>query len=251
MARPLFYEFANPVRFERIAAPARMLTLIAAIVLGALGIYFGLFKSPADYQQGETVRIMYVHVPAAWMSLFCYSAMAVASAAGFIWKHPLADVAAKETAPIGAAFTFLALFTGSLWGKPMWGAWWAWDARLTSVLVLFFLYLGYMALWRAIPDKSRAAKLTAILAIVGFVNVPIIKFSVDWWNSLHQPASILREGGPAIHGSMLTPLLLMIGAYMFAYAALLLASMSNELSARRLARLTAVDGPSPASLVEQ
>ncbi len=251
MAATSLYELANPVRFERIAARAFPVSLIAAALLGAFGLYFALFNSPADYQQGETVRIMYVHVPAAWMAMFCYSAMAISSIAGFVWKHPLADVAAKETAPIGAAFTFLALFTGSLWGKPMWGAWWAWDARLTSVLILFFLYLGYMALWRAIPDKTRAAKLAAILAIVGFVNVPIIKFSVDWWNSLHQPASVLRAGGPSIHADMLTPLFFTIGAYVFGYVALLLASMRNELMARRLARMESASAPSPASLVER
>ena len=211
-----------------------MAALIAACGLGALGLYFALFNSPADYQQGETVRIMYIHVPAAWMALACYTAMAAASAAGFIWKHPLADVAAKETAPIGAAFTFLALFTGSLWGKPMWGAWWAWDARLTSVLILFFLYLGYMALWRAIPDKARAAKLTAILAIVGFVNIPIIKFSVDWWNSLHQPASVLKVGGPAIHSSILIPLLIMALAYTMLFLTLHLVAMRTEIMQRRI-----------------
>ncbi len=251
MAMTSLYEFANPVRFERIASRAFPMALTVAGLLGALGLYFALFNSPADYQQGDTVRIMYVHVPAAWMALFCYSAMAAASAAGFIWKHPLADVAAKESAPIGAAFTFLALFTGSLWGKPMWGAWWAWDARLTSVLILFFLYLGYMALWRAVPDKTRAAKLAAILAIVGFVNIPIIKFSVDWWNSLHQPASILRAGGPSIHPEMLTPLFLMIGAYICGYVALLLASMRNELISRRLARMERAGEQSPASVVER
>ncbi len=251
MATTTLYEFANPVRFERIAARVFPVALAAAGLLGAVGLYFALFNSPADYQQGDTVRIMYVHVPAAWMAMFCYSAMAVSSTAGFIWKHPLADVAAKETAPIGAAFTFLALFTGSLWGKPMWGAWWAWDARLTSVLILFFLYLGYMALWRAVPDKTRAAKLAAILAIVGFVNIPIIKFSVDWWNSLHQPASVLRAGGPSIHPDMLTPLFLMIGAYVFAYVALLLASMRNELTARRLARMENAGVHAPASVVER
>ncbi len=251
MSATSIFEFANPVRFERIAARAFPLALIAALVSAAIGLYFALFNSPADYQQGETVRIMYVHVPAAWMALFCYSAMAVSSAAGFIWKHPLADVAAKESAPIGAAFTFLALFTGSLWGKPMWGAWWAWDARLTSVLILFFLYLGYMALWRAVPDKTRAAKLAAILAIVGFVNIPIIKFSVDWWNSLHQPASILRADGPSVHPAMLTPLFLLIGAYSFAYIALLLSAMRNELIARRLARYELASGEAPARVVER
>ncbi|MEM8770671.1 MAG: heme ABC transporter permease [Pseudomonadota bacterium] len=244
------YAYANPAVFEPVAERIFRLAFIAALVFAGFGLYFGLLNSPADYQQGDTVRIMYVHVPAAWMALFCYSAMAASSAAGFIWKHPLADVAAKETAPIGAAFTFLALFTGSIWGKPMWGAWWAWDARLTSVLILFFLYLGYMALWRAVADKTRAARLAAILAIVGFVNVPIIKFSVDWWNSLHQPASVLRADGPTIHPAMLTPLFLMIGAYMCAYIAMLMASMRNELAARRIARLEAEDHAKPANLVE-
>ena len=251
MSATSIYEFANPVRFERIAARVFPFALAAAGLFAVAGLYFALFNSPADYQQGETVRIMYVHVPAAWMALFCYTGMAASSAAGFIWKHPLADVAAKESAPIGAAFTFLALFTGALWGKPMWGAWWVWDARLTSVLILFFLYLGYMALWRAVPDKTRAAKLAAILAIVGFVNIPIIKFSVDWWNSLHQPASILRAGGVSVHPSMLTPLFLMIGAYVCIYIAMLLAAMRNELTARRLARVEAAGGDAPARMVER
>lgn len=242
------YEFANPMQFERVATRAFPLAVIAAMVLAGFGLYFALFNSPTDYQQGHTVRIMYVHVPAAWMALACYTVMAIASAAGFIWKHPLADVAAKETAPIGAGFTFLALVTGSLWGKPMWGAWWAWDARLTSVLILFFLYLGYMALWQSIPDKARAARLAAILAIVGFINVPIIKFSVEWWNSLHQPASVLRADGPTIHPAMLTPLFLMIGAYMCAYIAMLLPAMKNELLARRLVRAERASIAKPASL---
>lgn len=248
---PKFYDLANPVRFEKLARPALPWLSGATAILLIAGLYFALFHSPADYQQGESVRIMYVHVPAAWMALFCYTVMAIASAVGFIWKHPLADVAAKETAPIGASFTLLALFTGSLWGKPMWGAWWAWDARLTSVLVLFFLYVGYMALWRNYPDKTRAARLAAILAIVGFVNIPIIKFSVDWWNSLHQPASVFRAGGPTIDKSMLTPLFLMAGAYMTFYAAALLQSIRNELMDRRNARLGAADLQARATLVEK
>lgn len=241
-------DLANPERFERLARPLTPAFASMALVLGALGLWLGLFGSPADYQQGETVRIMYVHVPAAWMALFCYTTMAVASAAGFIFKHPLADVAARTTAPIGAVFTALALVTGSLWGKPMWGTWWAWDARLTSVLVLFFLYLGYIAVWEAIEDRVRAARIAAIVALVGFVNVPIIKFSVDWWNSLHQPASVFRADGPTIHGSMLTPLLLMGAAYMAAYATLLLASMKNALMAARLERLERLGEPQPATL---
>ncbi len=241
-------DLANPERFERLAVRLQPLLTGAAIACGAIGLWHALFNSPADYQQGETVRIMYVHVPAAWMALFCYSTMAFASAAGFIFKHPIADVAARATAPIGAVFTALALMTGSLWGKPMWGTWWAWDARLTSVLVLFFLYLGYIAVWEAVEDKTRAARLAAIVALVGFVNVPIIKFSVDWWNSLHQPASVFRGDGPAIHGSMLTPLLLMGTAYMAAYGALVLASMRNALLARRVERLERSTADAPATL---
>ncbi len=247
---PGLYELANPVRFERIARPALPWLAGITFVLSALGLYYALFNSPADYQQGDSVRIMYVHVPAAWMALFCYTVVAGASAVGFIWKHPLADVAAKEAAPIGAGFTFLALVTGSLWGKPMWGAWWAWDARLTSVLILFFLYLGYISLWRAFSDKTRAARLAAILAIVGFVNIPVIKFSVDWWNSLHQPASVFRAGGPTIDASMLPALFLMAGAYMFFFATALIQSMRNELMARRCARMQAVDAQAASILVE-
>jgi heme exporter protein C len=231
------YDLANPDRFDRFARRATPWIAAGALLSLAVGLYFALLNSPADYQQGESVRIMYVHVPAAWMAMMCYSAMAVSSIAGFIWKHPLADVAAKSTAPIGAAFTFLALVTGSLWGKPMWGTWWAWDARLTSVLILFFLYLGYMALWSAIEDKARAARIAALTCIVGFINIPIIKFSVDWWNSLHQPASVIRAGGPAIHSAMLTPLLLMGVAYALIFVALLFVSMRAELAERRIARL--------------
>ncbi len=205
----MFHRFANPTRFLKFADAVQPWIAGATVILLAAGLYLGLFASPADYQQGETVRIMYVHVPAAWMALFCYTALAISCAVALIWKHPLADLAAKATAPIGASFTFLALATGSLWGKPMWGTWWVWDARLTSVLVLFFLYLGYMALNNAFDDPGRGAKASSILALVGFVNVPIIKFSVEWWNTLHQPSSVVKMGGPAIHPSMLTPLLLM------------------------------------------
>lgn len=233
------YDLANPERFDRFARAATPIFAAGSIALLAVGLYLALFRSPPDYQQGESVRIMYVHVPAAWMALFCYSAMAVSSIVGFIWKHPLADVAAKSSAPIGAAFTFLALVTGSLWGKPMWGTWWAWDARLTSVLILLFMYLGYMASWSAFEDKARAARIAAIICVVGFINVPIIKFSVDWWNSLHQPASVFRADGPSIHPSMLTPLLLMGLAYTFIFAALLFISMRAELAERRIARLEA------------
>jgi heme exporter protein C len=247
---PTLYEYANPMRFEGVAERLTPWACGLAGLLLAVGLYFSLFNSPADYQQGDTVRIMYVHVPAAWMALFCYTSMAIASATGFIWKHPLADVAAKSTAPIGAVFTLLALVTGSLWGKPMWGAWWAWDARLTSVLVLFFLYLGYMAIWEAIDDKTRAARLAAITCLVGFINVPIIKFSVDWWNSLHQPASVFRADGPTIDSAMLTPLFLMGLAYSFVYVWLLLVAMRAELAERRASRLEA-GARAPSTLSKQ
>ncbi len=231
---PKGVSLANPVRFLELSA--RLQPYITGAAVGALsvGLWLALLVAPADYQQGESVRIMYVHVPAAWLSLMAYSAMAVASAVGFIWKHPLADVAAKAMAPIGALFTALALLTGSLWGKPMWGAWWVWDARLTSMLVLFFLYLGYIALWAAIEDPVRAGKAAGILAIAGFVNVPIIKFSVDWWNTLHQPASVLRPGGPTIDAAMLHPLFVMALGYTLVFAAVLLVRIETEILARRV-----------------
>jgi heme exporter protein C len=232
-----FHRFANPARFSRLAR--RILPWATGLAVGliALGLYLALFVVPADYQQGESVRIMFVHVPAAWMAIFCYTFMAGASAAGLIWKHPLADLAAKSTAPIGALFTFAALLTGSLWGKPMWGTWWVWDARLTSVLILFFLYLGYMALWQAIDDPAKAAKAAAILALVGFVNVPIIKYSVDWWNTLHQPASVLRMDGPSIHASMLWPLIIMALGFKAYFVSVLLQRMGLELNLRRIRAL--------------
>ena len=229
--------FANPARFTRLAARIQPWAGGLAAVLLLVGLYLALVVVPADYQQGDTVRIMFVHVPSAWMAMFCYTFLAVASAVGLIWKHPLADLAAKAAAPIGAGFTFLALVTGSLWGKPMWGAWWVWDARLTSVLILLFLYLGYMALWQAIEDSQKAGKTAAVLALVGAVNVPIIKFSVDWWNTLHQPASVLRMDGPAIHPTMLWPLLIMALAFKAYFVTLLLTRMRMELNLRRIRAL--------------
>ena len=204
------------------------------VVLLAVGLWWSLFVAPPDYQQGETVRIMFIHVPNASLSMVVYSFMAVASIFSLIWRHSLADVAAKSAAPIGAVFTLLALVTGSLWGKPMWGTWWEWDARMTSVLVLFFMYLGYIALWQMIEDPIKAARAAAILAIVGFINVPIIKFSVDWWNTLHQPASLLRVGGPSIHSSMLTPLLIMMAAFGMIFFVLQLAAMRAEITRQRV-----------------
>jgi len=233
----MLHRFANPTRFLRLADRIQPWAAGLTLALTAAGLYYALLSSPADYQQGETVRIMYIHVPSAWMALFCYTALAVASAVALIWKHPLADIAARASAPIGAGFTFLALVTGSLWGKPMWGTWWVWDARLTSVLILFFLYLGYMALHDAFDDAERGAKAAAILAIVGFINVPIIKFSVDWWNTLHQPASVVKMGGPAIHPSMLTPLILMALAFKAYYVWLLLIRIRGEINAMKVRAL--------------
>lgn len=226
--------YANPTRFMALSGAALPWLAVATVVLFAVGLYLALVVSPPDYQQGETVRIMFVHVPAAWLALFAYLLMAIASAVGLVFRHPLADVAAKSAAPIGACFTFLALVTGSLWGKPMWGAWWVWDARLTSVLILFLLYLGYMAIWQALEEPQRAARLAAIVAIVGVVNLPIIKFSVDWWNSLHQPASVLRLDGPSIHHTMLVPLLVMAAAYMVLFVTLHLLAMRSEVLRRRV-----------------
>ncbi len=233
----MIHRFANPTRFIRLADIIQPWTAVLTILLLVTGCYFSLFASPADYQQGETVRIMYIHVPAAWMALFCYTTMVVACGTALIWKHSLADLAARAMAPIGACFTLLALVTGSLWGKPMWGTWWVWDARLTSVLILLFLYLGYMALNTAFDDAERGAKASAILALVGFVNVPVIKFSVDWWNTLHQPASVLRTGGPAIHDSMLLPLVLMALAFKAYYLWVLLIRMRGEINAMKVRAL--------------
>ncbi len=230
-------QFANPTRFLSLANTALPYIWAATIILLAIGLYGALVTAPPDYQQGETVRIMFVHVPAAWLAMLVYTVMALASAMAIIFRHPLADVAAKSAAPIGAVFCFLALATGSLWGKPMWGAWWVWDARLTSMFVLFLLYVGYIAIWQAIEEPGRAAMIARIVALVGFVNIPIIKFSVEWWNSLHQPASVFKMGGPSIAASMLWPLLVMGLAYTFLFLALHLLSIRSEITARKLRNL--------------
>ena len=208
----------------------------ATPLLFVIGLWMS-FNAPEDYQQGMTVRIMFIHVPAAWLSMMCYTVMAISALGTLVWRHPLADVSAKAAAPIGAAFTFLALVTGSLWGKPMWGTWWVWDARLTSVFVLLLMYLGLMALNRAMDDPARSARVSAILILVGFINIPIIKFSVDWWNTLHQPASVIRLDGPTIHASMLYPLLVMALAFSMLFFTLHLMAMRNEIWRRRVASL--------------
>ena len=231
---PSLTHLANPTRFLAFSARALPWVTAAAVSLFALGLYLAFFVAPADYQQGDSVRIMYVHVPAAIVAMACYTLMAVAALGTLVWRHPLADVAARTAAPLGAAFTFLGLVTGSIWGRPMWGAWWVWDARLTSFLVLFIMYLGLIALWRAFDDPARASRTAAVLILVGFINIPIIKFSVEWWNTLHQPASLLRLGGPAIHPAMLYPLLVMLAAYAALFAGLHLAAMRAEIFRRRV-----------------
>jgi heme exporter protein C len=225
---------ANPHRFFSIANRVTPVLWVLTVVAFAAGLYFAFLNSPADYQQGETVRIMYVHVPSATLALGVYVAMALFSVMAIVFRHPLADAAAKAAAPIGAAFCFLALVTGSLWGKPMWGTWWVWDARLTSMFVLMLLYLGYIAVWRTFDDPQRAAVLARVVALVGVINVPIVKFSVDWWNTLHQPASILRRDGPAVHESILWPLGLMFLAFVLLFLALHLFTLKNEVRERKL-----------------
>jgi len=198
---------ANPLRFlkfSRIATP-----IFGWLALGFFiaGLYLALVASPPAVEHGQSVRMMYVHVPAAWCAQMAYTALAIASLISFIWRHPLSDSAALSFAVPGAAFTFLALVTGSLWGRPAWGTWWQWDGRMTSVLILLFIYLGYLAIWNIIPERKRAARLASILAMVGFINIPIIKFSVDWWNTLHQPATVSSPGAPGAPPEILWPLL--------------------------------------------
>ena len=239
-------KLANPTRF--LALVARVLPWL--IGLTALAFAIGLFQvfalAPDDYQQGAVVKIMFIHVPNAWLAMFVWAVMSVAALGTLVWRHPLADVAAKAAAPIGAAFTLCALVTGSLWGRPMWGTYWEWDARLTSVLILFLMYLGLMALWRAVDDPSRAARAAAILTLVGAINLPIIKFSVEWWNTLHQPASVLRLGGPTIHPSLLIPLLVMAVAFTLLFVTLHLAAMRNEILRRRIRTLHIMQAAEPA-----
>lgn len=231
------HRFANPGRFLRLTESwLPVLALAAALVLG-WGAVWGLVYAPPDWQQGETVRIMFVHVPMAWLAMGGYAGLAALSVMSLIWRHPLADLTARELSPIGAAVTALCLVTGSLWGRPMWGTWWVWDARLTSVLVLFFLWLGHAALVRAFDDPERGARMGAILALVGVVNLPIVKFSVDWWNTLHQPASITRINAPGLHVDILYPLLVCAVGFTLAFAALVLAATRAAVMERRVRAL--------------
>ncbi len=230
----MIHRLANPARFQRFAEAVLPWSAGLTVVTLGVGLALALVGSPPDYQQGEAVRIMYVHVPAAWMAMFVYANMAVAAAVGLVWKHPMADVFVKAAAPIGAGFTALCLITGSLWGEPMWGTWWVWDARLTSVLILFFLYLGYIALVNAFDDADRGTAAGNILVLVGAVNIPIIKFSVDWWNTLHQPASVSRLGAPTIDAAMLAPLLVMGAGFTLYFLTVALVRLKSEILARKI-----------------
>ncbi len=230
-------DLANPTRFLNLSGRILPWLQGLTVISLAVGLYMAFFVAPPDYQQGQTVRIMFIHVPAAWLGMFCYGVMAVSALGTLVWRHPLADVTAKAAAPIGAVFTFLALVTGSLWGQPMWGTWWVWDARLTSVLILFIMYLGLIALWRTVEDPGRASRAAAVLILVGSINIPIIHFSVNWWNTLHQGASVVRMDGSSIDGSILRPLLVMIGAMTLLFATLLIMAMRNEILRRRLRTL--------------
>ncbi|MBZ3693749.1 heme ABC transporter permease [Phyllobacterium calauticae] len=226
-------DLANPTRFINFAGIVLPWLVGITLLVLAAGLWMS-FQAPDDYQQGSTVKIMFIHVPFAWLSMMCYTVMSISAIGTLVWRHPLADVSAKAAAPIGAAFTALALITGSLWGKPMWGTWWVWDARLTSVFVLFLMYLGIIALTRAMDDAAKSSKATAILTLVGFINIPIIKFSVDWWNTLHQPASVIRMGGPTIHPSLLWPLLVMAVGFTLLFFTLHIMAMRNEIWRRRV-----------------
>jgi heme exporter protein C len=229
-------DLASPSKFLSLTARLLPYLTIGTVVLFLIGLYLSA-TAPDDYQQGATVKIMFVHVPNAWLSMLVWAVMSASALGTLVWRHPLADVAAKAAAPIGAGFTFLALVTGSLWGRPMWGTYWEWDARLTSVLILFLMYLGLMALWRAVEDPSRAARAAAVLTLVGALNLPIIKFSVDWWNTLHQPASVFRMGGPTLDRAFLIPLLVMAVAFTLLFVTLLMAAMRNEILRRRVRAL--------------
>jgi heme exporter protein C len=229
-------DLANPSRFLRMTERSLPWLVAVTVIVFAAGLWLSA-RAPDDYQQGATVKIMFIHVPNAWLCMLVWGVMSVAALGTLVWRHPLADVTAKCAAPLGAAFTFLALVTGSLWGRPMWGTYWVWDARLTSVLVLFLMYLGVIALWRTVEDPSRAARVAAILTLVGAINLPIVKFSVDWWNTLHQPSSVLRLGGPTIDPSILWPLLVMALAFTLLFTTLLVAAMRNDILRRRVRTL--------------
>ena len=239
---------ANPVRFLKFSKYATPIFGTLALVTLLSGLYLALIKSPPAIDHGQAVRMKYVHVPAAWCAMMAYTALAIASLVSFIWRHPLADSAARSFALPGAAFTFLALVTGSLWGKPAWGTWWQWDGRMTSVLILFFIYIGYLSLWQIIPERKRAARLASILAMVGFINIPIIKFSVDWWNTLHQPATYSNIGAPGAAPEISIPLYTMMAAYSFLFAWLALRGIEADILKNR--KLSSKAKPAAISIIE-
>lgn len=232
-----WFKYSSPQTFYPLAGKLIPVFAVLAVVLGAIGLYIGFFVAPTDFQQGEAYRIIFIHVPAAWMSMFIYLVMAGWAALGLVLNTRLSSMMATALAPTGALMTFLALWTGSLWGKPMWGTWWAWDARMTSELILLFLYIGFMALQASIDDPRRADKAGAILALVGAVNVPIIYFSVKWWNTLHQGASVIRAGGPTMDKAFLIPLIVMALAFSLLFLTLHIAAMRNEILRRRVRTL--------------
>lgn len=227
------HTWARPNFFMKVTTPLFPIIFTLTCLFFSMGLYAALFNSPPDYQQGDAMRIMYVHVPASWMALFVYAFLALMSLFTLVWRHPLAEVLAISVVPIGALFTTLSLITGSLWGKPIWGAYWVWDARLTSVLILLFLYGGYWALYKAFSRPDQGIRTASLLALVGVINLPIIKGSVEWWNTLHQPASLTKLSSPSIHSTMLTPLLLMAGAYFFYFVTALILRARTELNLRK------------------
>ena len=230
----MFNYFANPTRFSKLAhLILPWLEIISFTCLG-YGLYLALLSSPADYQQGEAVRIMYIHVPAAWIALSSYFLLGICAFFFLIWRHPLAEIAARSIAPIGAGFAVITLLTGSLWGKPIWGVWWVWDGRLTSMLILFFFFVGYLALSNAFEQSERGARPAAILALIGCINLPIVKFSVDWWHTLHQPASIMRAGGITIDSSMLWPLFTLFIAFQILFIVIVLTRMLTVINTRKI-----------------
>ncbi len=228
------FNLSNPKKFQRLSEKIYPWISYGGLLMLSIGLYFSFFLSPPDYLQGQTVRIMYVHVPSAWLSVQIYLIMAICSFISIVYKHSLADIVARSSAPIGACFTLITLITGSIWGKPTWGTWWVWDARLTSELVLFFIYLGHILISNSSDDIRKADKNAAILTLIGVINLPIIKWSVDWWNTLHQPASITKFGMPSVDSSMLVPLLLMTFALILIFISVLLDRISVEILKRKI-----------------
>jgi len=228
------FKIANPRQFQKITEFIYPIINVLAFFLFTIGMYFSFFASPPDYLQGQTVRIMYIHVPSAWLSLGIYSLMAVCSFISIIWKHTLADIIARSAAPIGATFTMVTLITGSIWGKPTWGTWWVWDARLTSELILFFIYCGHMLISNSFDDTRKGDRAASILTLIGIINLPVIKWSVDWWNTLHQPASISKFSSPNIDIQMLTPLSFMTFAFILFFLSILITRIRGEIYLRKI-----------------